>query len=797
MARLLDLRVWWLLGPAGSAWAAAPAEARFTIQALGDRCWEVAEPRDKGDGSISIQPCDRSEAQMFRLQELDATHDFQILTASGSGCVGIVGATAPGATLSLQSCSPTPGRRFAFDGDALLVGTQGRNERVSRDFVLEPLEANTNAGTRVVVGSREVNDAEYWRIVSIDDPALRPHSGFVPVENDTELGDAVTAATWGSVIELAPTASNSIPLHKVPLPLRLAEGVTLRGGRKWMDNGIELVLPPSRPLTGETVVLDPQSQARITALRLMGHDIPEEDDAPDTTYGVRIGTGLSGDPAVRDVIVDHIDISHWSDSAIAVIGPYRDLPHEECPSEREDRPMNQIIGNFIHHNQRDYGVAVYGGGGAVIQGNLMFLNSHDVTSGFYNGANRYFVLDGLFTGEDSDFGTSALLDVHGSCDLGHWNGGRGGDLFEAAYNSFLTERGPVVSIRATPCDHFGFHDNVVVQPEDVDTMSVEPGEPGDESCPDADGSPFVPGLPEEILLSHDNTFDAVNPLSFGVGEARDLDDPYAAGDLGVGDFDGDGHDDVFLGTGVTWWFSSGGAAEWRLLNRMPERASELRFGDFDHDGRTDVVALHGYDLEVSWAGGSDWFPLNSLHATFAITDLAVGQFDADPRDDLFLADGELWTWSSGGSSGWDFFAYSGYRTPELRFGTFIGNDGLTDVFGVVGDLWMVVDGPGSHWTELREALADIVEAFVVADFDGDGVSDVAHAETNDTWLISWSGTSPYDEIVSKDQPLPYLPIGNFDAEPGADVLIWSNERWLNIVSEGRETEYPWSRQSMR
>jgi hypothetical protein len=33
----------------------------------------------------------------------------------------------------------------------------------------------------------------------------------------------------------------------------------------------------------------------------------------------------------------------------------------------------------------------------------------------------------------------------------------------------------------------------------------------------------------------------------------------------VGDFDGDRIDDVFLSTGATWWFSSGGQAEWRLL----------------------------------------------------------------------------------------------------------------------------------------------------------------------------------------------------------------------------------------
>ena len=86
--------------------------------------------------------------------------------------------------------------------------------------------------------------------------------------------------------------------------------------------------------------------------------------------------------------------------------------------------------------------------------------------------------------------------------------------------------------------------------------------------------------------------------------------PDPTNDLAVGDFDGDGVDDIFVGTGVAWYFSSGGRAEWRFLNRMPERASELLFGDFDGDGRTYVMALHSGVIDVSWAGGSRWQSIN-------------------------------------------------------------------------------------------------------------------------------------------------------------------------------------------
>jgi len=100
-------------------------------------------------------------------------------------------------------------------------------------------------------------------------------------------------------------------------------------------------------------------------------------------------------------------------------------------------------------------------------------------------------------------------------------------------------------------------------------------------------------------------------------------------DLAVGDFDGDGLQDVFLGTGVAWYFSSGGQAEWRFLNRMPEHASQLLFGDFDADGRTDVLALHGSSMEVSWAGLSPWQTINTT--TFPLSDMAIGDFNDDGR----------------------------------------------------------------------------------------------------------------------------------------------------------------------
>ncbi|MGH7469781.1 MAG: hypothetical protein ACRENP_17670 [Longimicrobiales bacterium] len=52
-------------------------------------------------------------------------------------------------------------------------------------------------------------------------------------------------------------------------------------------------------------------------------------------------------------------------------------------------------------------------------------------------------------------------------------------------------------------------------------------------------------------------------------------------ELGVGDFDGDGADDVFQATGTVWVFSARGRSDWRHLNKNPGHLSRLLLGDFD------------------------------------------------------------------------------------------------------------------------------------------------------------------------------------------------------------------------
>jgi hypothetical protein len=823
-----------LLSSPIAAQASTASEKLFIIRALGDRCVDVVSDR-RDEPGVVIKKCNTGPTQTFRVVEIDASHDFHLQVPALSMCVGLAGDVKEGQRLTLQPCVPgANAQRFAFDGDALLVGTQSQGQRVARDFVLEPFEANTNENTPVVVGERNASDAEYWRMIATDGSNARPTTAFVAVHSEFDLLFAIALGDWGTVIELEPGPATAIELQYLEAFV-LKEGMTLRGARKFIEHGAGLRVPTHRIMPSGSFILALGDQARVTGLHLEGNTTAE--DGLHVT-GIAIYNDSDFAPnEIRAAFIDHVDVSRFS-TAIQVSGgrhnlepcwaidPDTGLPPSPCWNEDDfhacppaewfnKEPFAKVIGNFIHHNPDGYGVSVGAGGDVLASGNLLFLHRHDVTSDF-TGFNRYIVRDSLFTSQRNKY-SETILDVHGSCSRcgAHWRGGVAGGSFEVAFNSFLTypdPDDPTVGIRGTPCEHFSFRDNLSVRKEDGSfaiekhPWTEEDYEDNDEShclsqpiCAMTNGEPCVPGNDADILkVAANNQFDVPNPTSICLDPSQTC----SSGDFGVGDFDGDSVDDLFLGTGVGWWFSAGGKTEWRFLNQMPEHASDLRFGDFDGDGRTDVIALHDKKIEVSWAGGSRWFPLNTTEELVTIADLAVGQFDADPRADLFVANGEKWTWSSAGTGPWDFFAFSSYRTPSLRFGDFTA-DGRTDVFGIVEDAWRIVPAPGQYWTSLGPARTDNITEIVVADFNGDGRADVGRYDRtiwgvfgSDSWKVSWGGTSDFDKLIETEQLLTTLPIGRFDDVPGADVLLWRDGLWLSIASGGHNV-HPWSWQSMR
>jgi hypothetical protein len=306
-----------------------------------------------------------------------------------------------------------------------------------------------------------------------------------------------------------------------------------------------------------------------------------------------------------------------------------------------------------------------------------------------------------------------------------------------------------------------------------------------DSDPTATSVPWTLAKPFVPFLRVDSKFAVQNPTQT----------------LTVGDFDGDGRDDLFLSTGSGWYYAPAANAEWRLLSAKTETSDSLLFGDFDGDGRTDVFIQKGDDWLVSWAGRSEWKVLSRNHGTpggnpiEGMMNFVIGDFVGDKRADVFYADGANWYVSDGGVSPFVLYATSSFKIPDLAFGDFDG-DGKVDIVGVVANQWMIVHANQEHiWKPLRAKQSNTMKGFIVADFDGNGKSDIARL-LGTVWQVSRDGTGDWSTLTSLPGLTQFAGVGRFDDNKGADILVW-NGNSLDARSAGTGTPQRQSRQNMR
>ena len=674
---------------------------------------------------------------------------------------------------------PSPGQIFAIDGDSIILAD-------NRDLVIEVQNGRGANNTPVVLGRRDLDDSEFWTFTPADGSGWRPHTGFVSVNDDDPNNPAAAQlakllphpaqpvsgeAQPGTVIEVDPWAV----VNLTGTVLRIPPGVTLRGSRHGLRRRAELWTDQPAEWTLLTIDGD---DARVTGLLLTGTSGSNVGDAP-SSRGIIAQSDLH-----KRVIIDHNELWKWTEQAVDVWGD-RELP-EVCSDLQNPKDAGlstvRVARNFIHHNRRQeggYGVEAHYGGFPLIEGNTFLENRHAIMSDG-KACTKYLASHNLVLSSAPCqeklgicFWHTQDFDVHGTGDNGF--GGQGGQYFEIAANTFLGDNRQNFDLRGEPALMVEYHHNISLRDRD-----------------DAVGCSDCGGGKDKLLISDDNQFDVSNPTNR----------------LGVGDFDGDGLDDLFLATGAAWYYAPEGKAQWQFLNAQTDKIGDLLFGDFDADGRTDVFTQHGDKWDVSWGGQSKWETINQSAAP--MSDYHVADFIGDGRPDVFYADGSEWYFSDGGVGPLTPLNTSGFRIPHLRFGDF-NADGKTDVFCVVTGKWQVSYSGTSAWTPLGPTDSGTTADLVVADFDGNGRADVAssrwkttcditsHCETTCDWEVSYNGTDSWTLLRSKayQAVTAAVGVGRFDNSPGSDLLLWHSETYLGISSGGKGTPVLHSEHEMR
>lgn len=105
--------------------------------------------------------------------------------------------------------------------------------------------------------------------------------------------------------------------------------------------------------------------------------------------------------------------------------------------------------------------------------------------------------------------------------------------------------------------------------------------------------------------------------------------------LAVGDFDGDGADDLLKTTGSHWYVSWGGSTNFEYRKKSSYRVSQIKLADFDGNGTTDVFANNASSKkswDISYGASSRWTKINS--SSYKTHQIKLGDFNGDGRADV-------------------------------------------------------------------------------------------------------------------------------------------------------------------
>ncbi len=219
----------------------------------------------------------------------------------------------------------------------------------------------------------------------------------------------------------------------------------------------------------------------------------------------------------------------------------------------------------------------------------------------------------------------------------------------------------------------------------------------------------------------------------------------------VGDFNGDGRDDLagLFGSGArkTWEVGLANGAEfvteqWTAWNTRT--LDQVQVGDFDGDGRDDIAGLFGSGAKKSWRVGVStnsgfetqrWARWNT---SGGLDNVMVGDFNGDGKDDLAgLFQGKHWRVGVAGNNSFDLsrwatwsFASEGLDQLEVED---VDGDGDDDIVGL--------DAAGHSWVSHSSGMDFSLE------YDAARDARAGSVELLDDGTLRIDGTGFSDDVV--------------------------------------------------
>lgn len=264
----------------------------------------------------------------------------------------------------------------------------------------------------------------------------------------------------------------------------------------------------------------------------------------------------------------------------------------------------------------------------------------------------------------------------------------------------------------------------------------------------------------------------------------------------IGDFDGNGSEDVFAlsgnGNRVNLWLGkdSGGLAGARNYASGLPGASWVEGGDFDLDGDFEVITGSDADTNLAIMGGDGVLAAEaSIDVGLAIFQIKAADLDVDGRLDLVVGvPGGLKVLRNTSTPGAYSFevlpvAAATIASGNYPFGIEVGDfdrDGDQDIAfcDYTGGGVHLVPGTPTAFTYDPELIINVGGGPVditAADFTGDGLQDFAVSRTNqsDIAILRNDGNNQYVEsmAVPVGQSPNYLVTSDFNNDGRADLVV--------------------------